>query len=713
MKNNNICFLLSIFIISSSLIFSQNLYVQNPSFEGPAGPGIVPAPWTPCMPGQSPDTQPAWWGVTLAPSDGTTYLGLVHDVLGNWQEGASQQIINEISGLPEPMQAGENYEFSIDLSGDQADMFNDAVELLVWGGFGDCPQNELLWTSGDVPDFTWTTYNVSFTPSQNYSYIMFQVNAINNINTYILIDNMSPIEQTCPEPDANAGDNIVLTCDNFSTLSANEAVDDPIGGDMIGNWSIISGYAEFSSFTDPNATISNIGPGENTLEWTLTNDCGTSSDQITVNFTDDIYNFVVPSQVYCLSSFELLSSVEGNWIVDDPLNMQIENPNISNTFATPNAYGTYNFSFESCGEIVFSQEVNILGTIPIINGETTSYCLNDITLEVINILGDPGYWDYEGPGNAIFSNILSLNPTVSVDSYGSYNFTYYGCGLSNSIIVDFLPEIPQIELVPTINCSYEATLSANSNNPIGWSIVDSPPGSNVTFSNSESETTNIEVSEYGNYQFMFEGCGTFNTVDVVFESIPPVLISPDHSDCLLEAYLYAYTDELSDFGPWSQINGPADAFIESPLATQTFISVPEYGIYEFEFEACDEISTIEVGFSCEPVVPNVFTPNGDGNNDYFIIENLTPGNYSETLLTVYNRWGEIIFMANDYGLNSDWWDGKTIFNSKPYSGISSDRDIEANQKKFVSDGVYYYVFDVFNIPNDQKESYVGHLTIIK
>ena len=131
MNNNIYLYILSIFIFSSSLTFSQNLYVQNPSFEGPSGPGIVPAPWTPCMPGQSPDTQPAWWGVNLAPSDGTTYLGLVHDVLGNWQEGASQQLINEISGLPEPMQAGENYEFSIDLSGDQADMFNRSEERRV------------------------------------------------------------------------------------------------------------------------------------------------------------------------------------------------------------------------------------------------------------------------------------------------------------------------------------------------------------------------------------------------------------------------------------------------------------------------------------------------------------------------------------------------------------------------------------------------------
>ena len=35
--------------------------------------------------------------------------------------------------------------------------------------------------------------------------------------------------------------------------------------------------------------------------------------------------------------------------------------------------------------------------------------------------------------------------------------------------------------------------------------------------------------QYGNYQFMFEGCGTYNTINVIFESEPPVLISPEQN----------------------------------------------------------------------------------------------------------------------------------------------------------------------------------------
>ena len=50
---------------------------------------------------------------------------------------------------------------------------------------------------------------------------------------------------------------------------------------------------------------------------------------------------------------------------------------------------------------------------------------------------------------------------------------------------------------------------------------------------------------------------------------------------------------------------------------------------------------------------------------------------------------------------------------KPYSSISADRDIEANQLKKVTESVYYYIFDVFNIAHDQPEKYTGYITIIK
>ncbi len=697
----NILFFL--FLIKISL--GQDLLIQNGSFEGPNQPNVSPPNWTPCMPGQTPDTQPGSWGVDIVASEGNSYLGLVHNVPTNWQEGASQQLL-------QPMVQNTQYNCSIDLSGHLADESNAPVELVIWGGFNDCPQNELLWSSGDVPDFVWTSYSIQFTPNDNYTHIMLQINALTEISTYILVDNFN-CENLCPEPVSEAGENQNLTCDNFINLSANEPISSDEGGEMIGEWSIISGNGNFSSIFDQNALVTNLQEGENVFQWTLSNKCGSSSDNVIINYSQD-YNFYLPNQVYCLSSFELQSSAEGTWIVDDPLNMDIENPNNPNTIATPSSYGDYIFSFESCGDIVFSQLVSVIGSYPIITGNVESSCLEPISLNV-DILGDPGYWDYQGPGEVVFSDIFSLNPTISVENYGTYTFTYFGCGLNNSITVNFNTENPIINPQETIFCSYEATLEAYSDNPQGWTFISGPTNSSVLIENPNSEITNVQVSEYGLYQFMFEGCGGNDIIDLLFEPIPPTLIASEHEDCLLESNLFAFNQGDDQSGPWEQISGPSGVLIESPFESNTTVIVPEYGIYEFSYPGCDSFSTIEIGFSCSPEFPNVFTPNDDGNNDFFEIKNLTIGNYSESLLTVYNRWGQIIYLAKDYGLSEEekWWDGKTTFSMKPYSGISADRDIEANQIKEVNDCVYYYVFDVYNIAHDQPEKYTGYVTIIK
>jgi gliding motility-associated-like protein len=77
---------------------------------------------------------------------------------------------------------------------------------------------------------------------------------------------------------------------------------------------------------------------------------------------------------------------------------------------------------------------------------------------------------------------------------------------------------------------------------------------------------------------------------------------------------------------------------------------------------------------CTPVVPNVFTPNGDGVNDYFVITNLELHPNSE--LTIFNRWGQVMYESAAYQNN---WDGGDV-----------------------SDGVYFYVLKLTDgaVPSD-------------
>ncbi len=67
------------------------------------------------------------------------------------------------------------------------------------------------------------------------------------------------------------------------------------------------------------------------------------------------------------------------------------------------------------------------------------------------------------------------------------------------------------------------------------------------------------------------------------------------------------------------------------------------------------------------IIPNVFTPNGDGTNDAFYIAN---SGVKEFFVEIYNRWGLKVFEANASEIR---WDGRST------AGVK------------VSDGTYYFI----------------------
>ncbi len=126
--------------------------------------------------------------------------------------------------------------------------------------------------------------------------------------------------------------------------------------------------------------------------------------------------------------------------------------------------------------------------------------------------------------------------------------------------------------------------------------------------------------------------------------------------------------------------------IDGTLITDssTFVIEPEEGMVSYTalaFDECGSRDSVEVTINteiCEFEVPNVFTPNGDGNNDYFWIENLDK--FPNTEVYVFNRWGQTVFTSTDYGGgcvnngDSGCWNGKV-------NNTGAD----------CSEGTYYYV----------------------
>lgn len=62
--------------------------------------------------------------------------------------------------------------------------------------------------------------------------------------------------------------------------------------------------------------------------------------------------------------------------------------------------------------------------------------------------------------------------------------------------------------------------------------------------------------------------------------------------------------------------------------------------------------------NCGLVVPNIITPNRDGQNDQFIILNIDL--YPENSLRIYNKWGIIVYEADGYNNTSKVFDGEGL-----------------------------------------------------
>lgn len=164
---------------------------QNPSFEGSPRANQPPYPWSICMPDETPDTQPGQWGITLPAANGSTYVGMVAEPSADWQEGVAQRIAS-------PLVAGTTYSFTIDLansSSTQGGIVPGCAECQIWGGYNACDTNTLLWHSGNITPYDqWQLDTVTFTPAQNFTWMMFRINSLGcSSQPYIMLDNISSV----------------------------------------------------------------------------------------------------------------------------------------------------------------------------------------------------------------------------------------------------------------------------------------------------------------------------------------------------------------------------------------------------------------------------------------------------------------------------------------------------------------------------------------
>ncbi len=263
MKKQILLFNVFIFIILRLLAQSppyscDSLTVTNPGFEGAAMPHVPPTGWTQCSSTYTPDTQPGSWGVSLAAYSGSTYVGLVQQ--NTWQEGVDDT-------LSSPMHAGQEYNFTIAIATTNSTgggIVPGCVELLVYGNNSGCDKLELLWSSGNVYDAAhinhWVLHSVTFTPTQDYTGIMFMVHDLGcSPQPYIMIDGMSPIFSVCEQAAFSSNP----ACPGYATQFVDHSVS-PYGAITGWTWDFGDG-SPLSNEQNPSHVYADTGTYDVTL----------------------------------------------------------------------------------------------------------------------------------------------------------------------------------------------------------------------------------------------------------------------------------------------------------------------------------------------------------------------------------------------------------------------------------------------------------------
>jgi gliding motility-associated-like protein len=204
-------------------------------------------------------------------------------------------------------------------------------------------------------------------------------------------------------------------------------------------------------------------------------------------------------------------------------------------------------------------------------------------------------------------------------------------------------------------------------------------------------------------------CLTYRVSDTVSVFLP---IIPKGNSLALEVFagdsIKANVTESAPIGTYNvtALNSPASGrFAIFSDGGFTYISDSTFkGVVKFRYLICSQncmmvCDTGEVRILVKekikpPVdtttdvdIPNAITPNGDGKNDFFVIDNIEKFTKSE--LTVFNRWGEILYRSKAY--NGQW--GGTNQNGEP-----------------LAEGTYYYILRL-NV--DDGKILRGDVTILR
>jgi gliding motility-associated-like protein len=227
-----------------------------------------------------------------------------------------------------------------------------------------------------------------------------------------------------------------------------------------------------------------------------------------------------------------------------------------------------------------------------------------------------------------------------------------------------------------------------------------PHGTDPIFNGTTSNSVSVSMGGVYNYVVTntLTGCRAFGQFTVLpgditadFSPNPATGYAPLSVDFTNNSSTSLGTGSITSI--WNFGNGTSQTYTYTSNATTTFTAPGTYTVMLLAqkgscIDTAYKVVVVDMPSALE--VPNIFTPNGDGNNDVFFLKT---ANLSEVYCLIHDRWGNKVYETTSSTGNIAW-DGKNI------------------QGKECSQGVYFYVIKAKG-RDDKEYSKKGNVTLAK
>lgn len=326
---------------------------------------------------------------------------------------------------------------------------------------------------------------------------------------------------------------------------------------------------------------------------------------------------------------------------------------------------------------------------------------------------DSVLWDY---GNGSTSH--DYNGSTTYTQWGSYNVLMHVYAKQCDTIITkpiYVIKLPELTFLPdtVANCGESNaifTLQDSSYNDsimqYAWLWCDGDQSSDYPYERS--------FSAGGTYDYQVEvifkeglcKATYYDTVEVINSPLPTAEYEANPWTCKYGSNI-AFTDKSTSLvGQIISWYWDFDDNTYDTIANPNHTYVGTSGIFNVMLKVIDS-------YGCEDTVihqvkvlegmdfPNIFTPDGYCEGVPCVFKPLADNGYFEQFsITIYNRWGNIVWQQQcsapncpDYD-NSFWWNG---------------RDLRGNK---VSDGVYYWVVNAVPMSGEQPVILNGSVTVV-